>query len=607
MQLDTGGSSATRGNSLLRVQPSGRSRWRHRLRALRWPLLGGLWLLALGLGYVGFRAYWVSRDQTPLPTDLLYLSLQLFILESGSVPGPKSWELEVARLLAPAVAGYTALQALAVLFYEQSQSLRLRLTSRHAVICGLGRKGFLLAQDLLEQGIRVVVIELDEGNDALKPCRERGGLVLVGDATDRGMLRKAGVDRARYLLALCGDDSVNAEIAVRAQELLGEQRTDALACFVHLVDPQLCRLLREREIGTEKIGSFRLEFFDVFDRGVRALLKDFPFFPEGSAAPPMAPHLLVVGAGRLGQSLIVQAARSWWSSFRGAAPPLRITLVDRQAEQRVELLTLQHPLMGKACHLIPEPMDVHSPAFHRGDFLFHPDGHCPVTAAYVCLDGDSIALSTGLVLLQRLRGQRIPIVVRMSHLAGLATLLPSRGDGLEGLHAFGLLDRAYRLETVLGGTHELLARAIHEEYLRDQASQGKTCQTNPSMAPWEELPESLRESNRQAADHIGLKLKAVACALAPLTDWEADRFQFSTAEVELMARLEHERFVRERRTAGWKPGPRDPKRRTTPYLVSWEELPEEMMELDRNQVRALPALLARAGFQVYRKRCHPER
>jgi hypothetical protein len=56
-----------------------------------------------------------------------------------------------------------------------------------------------------------------------------------------------------------------------------------------------------------------------------------------------------------------------------------------------------------------------------------------------------------------------------------------------------------------------------------------------------------KESNRRYADHISLKLQAVDCYLAPLQDWDALEFQFTTLEVETLAEMEHERWVQERR------------------------------------------------------------
>ena len=69
----------------------------------------------------------------------------------------------------------------------------------------------------------------------------------------------------------------------------------------------------------------------------------------------------------------------------------------------------------------------------------------------------------------------------------------------------------------------------------------------------------------------------------------------------MLAEKEHERFVNERVRDGWTyaPPPKDPDRKTSPWLVPWSELPEDMKDIDRDTVRNIPAFLSVAGFEVY--------
>ena len=151
----------------------------------------------------------------------------------------------------------------------------------HVVICGLGRKGLILARGFLDRGQAVVVIEQDAENDLVRQCRDLGGVVLLGDATERWLLRKAAVPRASCLFALCGDDGVNAEVAVHAAALVADRSGPPLACVLHIFDAQLCALLRERELDASSAGRLRLEFFNTFELGARVLLEENPLGPAG--------------------------------------------------------------------------------------------------------------------------------------------------------------------------------------------------------------------------------------------------------------------------------------------------------------------------------------
>lgn len=143
-----------------------------------------------------------------------------------------------------------------------------------------------------------------------------------------------------------------------------------------------------------------------------------------------------------------------------------------------------------------------------------------------------------------------------------------------------------------------IARAIHQKYRRDQ--RGRKPDTDPAMQPWERLPEHLKESNRRQAEHIPEKLRAIGCTIAPARGTRAAT-AFTAEEIERLAEMEHDRWVADRRAAGWTPGPeRDVERKITPYLVPWDELAEDIREYDREAVRGIPEVLAEAGLEIRR-------
>lgn len=587
-----------------KIRIFGLKRLRPWWRDHHWPIVAAIALIALILGYIGFRKHFEAISKPRSFWDLVYLTLQLFTLESGALAVPLNWELEIARFLAPAVAAYTALKALAIIFRVQLQMLRVRFNKDHIVVCGLGKKGLLLAQRFRQHGNKVVVIEQDEGNDMLEQCREYGATVLVGSATDRELLRKAGVLKAKCLISVCGDDGVNAEVAVCARELVRDRKDKALTCIVHIVSPQLCHLLREREIVGGKVGAFRLEFFNIFDSGARSWLQEYPAFGDISDIQSCQPHLLIVGLGRMGESLLVHAAKEWKDLAASAGKKLRITIIDRAAGLKRELLHLRYPQLEKICEIFAKQMDVKSPEFLRADFLFDDHGRCPLTGICICFDDDSFGLSVALALYQKIREYQVPIIVRMTRDAGLAALLRGEDEAqsFSRLHGFGLLDRTCRPDLILAGAHEILAHAIHEEYVEEQQKELQTPETNPYMVSWERLPDSLKESNRRQADHIGLKLKAIHCGIAPLVDWDAGSFEFTPPEIERMAEMEHERWMSERLLEGWTyaPGAKNIEKKANPCLVPWAKLPEEIKERNRSSVRALPSFLAKVDLQIYR-------
>jgi hypothetical protein len=574
----------------------------------QWPILIVLWFAMMLLGYIGFwlyyRSYPLERPHTP--GDLVYYTMQLVPLISGALPHPVPMELEIARHLLPVIEGYAGVVAIVIAISGGAAVLRVIGMHDHVVICGLGRKGALLARRFREAGQSVVVVERDPDAPQVTQCRDEGFIVLIGDATQAETLRHARVGVARQVIGVCGDDGVNADIVASVHALVKGRGRTPIVCAVHVVDPWLYWLLREQELSPAFAGSMRLELFNVYALGAREMLSEHPLAVADGSSPP---HVLVVGLGQLARSVIIQLALDWQPRFRATGARLQISVLGHDAERRSEALRQRYPRLGHICELIPYAVDVHVAGFQCAPCVCDADGRTDVSAAYVCLVDETLALAAGLTLAHDLGGCSVPIVVRVDERAGLVRLAQTQyaagGDGspATSLYAFPLLERTCTPAIVLGGAHETLARAIHEAYVLREVERGATVESNPSLVPWDALPERLQEADRAQADHIGVKLAAAECDLEPLTDWDADRFSFTTDEVERLAELEHARWVADYQRAGWRhsAADKDVEATTHPSLAPWGDLSEVERDKDRDVVRLLPVLLARAGFQIVRR------
>lgn len=143
---------------------------------------------------------------------------------------------------------------------------------------------------------------------------------------------------------------------------------------------------------------------------------------------------------------------------------------------------------------------------------------------------------------------------------------------------------------------EAMAQQAHEEYRQNQAE--RHTKADPAMAPWDELAPDLKESNRQQIDWITEKLRAVGLTIRKCEGIPA-LFPLSDTQIEIMSEVEHGRWNSEKLLDNWRLGPdRDRENRTSPYLVKWNELPEDIREWDRQAIRAMPKQLADAGYEI---------
>lgn len=559
----------------------------------RWLTITVLWLVVAILAFWGMTV----GDPTMSVWDRLYAIPDFYSISISNSLAALDWRIQLARFLGPMVFASTFFAATAAVFREQWTRLRLRWTRDHVVVAGLGEKGSRLARSFHEAGRRVVAIELDPAAADAASLSRQGITVLAGRATDEATLAEAGVARASDLVIAC-DDATNAEVLSVAQGIARAAGRAPLRASVHLVDPQLSRLLRASELGTGT-GDVRCDFFNVFQRGSRLWLAETDPFRERADGRP--PHIVIVGVGRLGEGIAVSAAQEWAEHMDDGAEPLRLTIVDPEAGERFRAMRVRHPALVSCTQAEAIDYDADRPdpvaAVALDDLL----GGGTVTTVFVCDEDDTLALSTALAVCHGLGSTEATVGVRTRSEDGLSLLLAqaSAQTPTVTLRGFPLFDRTCSADAIDGGTNEAVARALHRDYLARAQADGTT---GPTAVPWDDLDEDTRESNRRAADALLGSLAEVNCGLTPLYGWDGAGFAFTDDEVERLARREHERWVADKERAGWRHGDtRDDAAKRHPLLVGWSALDDLAQEQNRASQRDLVPMLARAGFQIVRR------
>jgi len=565
---------------------------------VRWFVIGLLWFILFVLASTGFREQATTTGVGRENLDILYLIFQLITLQYNGADAVLNWRLEIARFLAPAMAFSTVLQSASLVFADEFRRLRLQYVRNHTIICGLDDVGTRLAQAFTARGDRVVAIELDGASAGIASARAAGATVLIGDATDAGLLRAARVAQAVRLIAVCGDDAANVQVAAQAVNVIGDHEGKALRCAVHLNDAELATLLRAADL--ERRGAVRMSFFNTHERGARALLAEnrpFAGIADG-AEDPQSAHVVLFGLGQLGRSLVVNLAQQWAELATGTL--LRITLVDTAASGRWQTLALQHPALESACDATALDFDFGVPTAASVEALrtlFERDAPTWVVIAYA---EEALALSTAFFLYQSLNVRAVPVVVRTRTTAGLGALLipgEQSSGALRTMRVFPFLDRTCTIGAVEAGVREQLAQAVHEDYLGQLAPESN----NAMNRPWDELDDDERDLSRRRVDGILGDLAAIGCELGPLRRWGVADTELSEAEIEQLAQREHTRWMADRRAAGWTYGERrDDQTKRNPLLVEWESLDDDIRAANIESARALPVLLSRAGFEPVR-------
>jgi voltage-gated potassium channel len=109
--------------------------------------------------------------------------------------------------------------------WRRKMTKRLESLSGHYIVCGGGRTGAHVAEELIAAGHVTVIVDGDP--DALLRLAKRFGdaiIVFQGDATEDAVLEEVGVERARGVVAALSRDQDNLFVALSARQLNAKLR-----------------------------------------------------------------------------------------------------------------------------------------------------------------------------------------------------------------------------------------------------------------------------------------------------------------------------------------------------------------------------------------------
>ncbi len=572
----------------------------------------------------------------------IYGGIRSCVLDFAESAATMPWQTELSRWTGFAV-WFSAIAAVVTRLFEQPLLTVFAgiAARRHIILAGLGEKNDhaeRLVVDLCDRGYSVLVIEDHHDHPGIQVCRDAGAVVLVGTPTERMVLQKAQLRRATHLLCLFEEDTVNLETALTAKKLLRRDKQESqVVCVVQISDPGLMESVRKHSLYTDRRDRQHFELVNMHEVTARSMLREA--IPRIKRLYPR--RILVVGTGakgRLGETLVLRATKDWWIDHHGDVDgdgtleqKIEIDVYDQDADNWIANLKERYPLIEKACILrgrrcIPEKCGFQ--AKDETPAVIDADYH----SIFVCLAEEAHAMVQAnrlFELFSRQPQDQIPIivvrVVEREH--GCGALLSERGAGGlgKGIRPIGMRERVFDVDTVLQPEAEMRAQTMHEEYVRKlrmdiavALRQGKEEEADallakPAVKFWDQLAPTYQESNRALAGRLLSYLEATDPQKKPrkymvkpmVGEFGAGRvnklFEFSPDEVEFLAALEHRKWMEERTRDGWRYGEtRDEQKKLHPQMVEWDDprLAEDIKDYDREFIRRIPHVLAKADYEV---------
>ncbi len=184
--------------------------------------------LIVGGGLVFHFLYtFPGTDQHPGFAESFHATFALIFFET-LLPFPAQWYLQILFFIIPIVGlaavadGVLRLGAALVNKQARGQQWQVAMAStysEHVIVCGTGKVGYRVIQELLKFGREIVALETDPEGRFVEKVKALNIPLLICDARRSENLIKAGVARADAIVPCTDNELANLDIALDAREL----------------------------------------------------------------------------------------------------------------------------------------------------------------------------------------------------------------------------------------------------------------------------------------------------------------------------------------------------------------------------------------------------
>ncbi len=201
----------------------------------KWHILDAIYMTVITISTTGFA------ETHPLSQPGRFFTIILIIMGIGSI-------------------AYTGGRAAQLVFETQiyrrrKMSKKVEQLKNHYIVCGYGRMGRFICDELAEAKVDFVVIE--NNSEKIDRLINRGFMFMNGDATSDEVLTSAGIKRAKGLVAVLSSDAENV-FATLSSKVLNPDIYIVARAVEEETESKLMKAGASRVVKPYEIGGTRM-------------------------------------------------------------------------------------------------------------------------------------------------------------------------------------------------------------------------------------------------------------------------------------------------------------------------------------------------------------
>lgn len=516
-------------------------------------------------------------------------------------PKEDMWLLGIGKILFKIAIVLIGLSGLDYFFNQHLTVFSFQLKSwffrnknnQHVLILGVGDRGTALALKHIDAGKKVVGIEIDQQNQNIAELRNKGAVIIVGDAMDNKIINRLRPRRAQKIYVVCTSDSANMVIT---KNLLTSKSASPNTDIVTAIESSEMRMffrnrftkdLKEKKVDLlPRLIGFR------YQAALNIIKEQSKKLALKTQVKEKGVHALIHASDDVRQDLI-RAAVVMLQISGHKTPSLCVSGSDEKDAQQFNNYFPAAPIaVNLNWNSLMAKDAVTQLGWEQADL------------ALFALDNDPQTLAQAERFTKDFPNSIVIACLRDS--GELIQLLKGSEQKDSRLHIkslYGLLEKNHNWHD---DSIENDAIHINDTYynnaIKNGKAEGKTIEEikkkNSNLALWEDLPEHLRDSNRLAAQHN--QIKKEICKINPFNMDEKTL-------VDYLSRTEKFRWNAEKAMDGWRAPINDKERKQIeamkdgrnydqlihPSLVSYDELTKKDQHKDEAIVQIVREVLGK--------------